>query len=273
MNAETDTTIDRARAYGDGLFETIAIRDGVARFWGTHMARLQISCEKLGITCPPDTEIRAEFESAMINSDIDLNFASARLVVAAGQSKRGYRRDPGSKPELSIDIFPSTPLPKDFFSAGVAVRQCNLRLAEQPALAGIKTLNRLEQVLARAEWDDPEIFEGLLLDTSGRLICGTMSNVFAVIDSTICTPALNRCGVAGVMREQVMQLSQDAGIDAIERDIVFSELGDASELFLTNSQFGVLPIRARGGTSLAIGPVTRRAQSLVAAHGVPECSP
>lgn len=273
MTASNDTMIDRASAYGDGLFETIAIRDGEARFWGTHMARLQMSCEKLGIACPSETEIRTRFESALSNGDVDLTFATARLVVAAGKSKRGYRRDPDSEPELSFDLFPATPLPKEYASGGVVVRKCKLRLAEQPALAGMKTLNRLEQVLARSEWEDPQIFEGILLDTSDRLICGTMSNVFTVINSEICTPALDRCGVAGTMRSHVMRLLQEHGTNISERDISVNELSDASELFLTNSQFGVLPIRALDEATTAIGPMTRRAQSLVAATGVPECSP
>lgn len=273
MQAESNMMIDRARAYGDGLFETIAIRDGAARFWDLHKARLHTGCTRLAIACPTDSELNTELDSAIVSSDIDLSFASARLVVAAGNSKRGYRRAAGRRAELSIDLFPSSPLPAELFSRGVAVRKCELRLAEQPALAGIKSLNRLEQVLARAEWTDPAVFEGLTLDTAERVICGTMSNVFAVIDSTVCTPALNHCGVAGIMRAQVLHWLREADVAVLERDIDHRELHGAAELFLTNSQFGVLPVRAVERSTFSIGPYTRRAQGLAGANGVPECLP
>lgn len=273
MDTENIVTIDRARAYGDGLFETIAIRGGKARFWDLHMGRLQTGCTKLGIDCPAASEVQARLDAAIADSNRDVSFASARLMLSAGKSERGYRRAANVAPELSIDVFPSTPLSRDIVAEGVAARKCELRLAEQPALAGIKSLNRLEQVLARAEWDDPRIFEGLLHDTSDRLICGTMSNVFAVIDSTVCTPKLDRCGVAGVMRAHLLQLLEKEGTGVDVRDINAHELVNAAELFLTNSQFGVLPIRSLDGTPLSIGPVTRLAQSLVAANGVPESSP
>jgi 4-amino-4-deoxychorismate lyase len=143
----------------------------------------------------------------------------------------------------------------------------------QPLLAGIKSLNRLEQVIARAEWDDENIFEGLMLDTDGRLICGTMSNVFIVKKSAVITPAVTRCGVAGIMRRHLVGLLQkEAGIACEVRDVAADELSAADEVFLTNSQFGVLPVRACTSMQWDIGPVTRRAQTIVAGNGVPECA-
>jgi 4-amino-4-deoxychorismate lyase len=143
----------------------------------------------------------------------------------------------------------------------------------QPQLAGIKSLNRLEQVLACAEWDDSDIFEGLMLDTDKRLICGTMSNVFIATQSTLVTPAITRCGVAGIMRSHVIRLLQDDGVDCVVRDIEKDELPGADEVFLTNSQFGILPLRRCADLHWSVGAITRRAQELAAVNGVPECAP
>jgi 4-amino-4-deoxychorismate lyase len=141
-------------------------------------------------------------------------------------------------------------------SDGVRVRICDLHLAEQPRLAGIKHLNRLEQVLARAEWNDPEIAEGLLLDAVGRVVCATMANVFAVIDGTLVTPALERCGVAGVARAEVLATRPGAQVC----DVRLDELLAASELFLTSSVRGILPVQAVGDKVFRPGPVTRALQ-------------
>jgi len=273
MESESPILIDRASAYGDGVFETIAIRDGNARFWPRHLDRLQTGCASLGIACPTPAELEQKMRAEMRRSDVRSEFASARLVVAAGDSPRGYRRTASAPPRVSVELFTARALPRVHYEVGVTLRRCNLRLAIQPALAGIKSLNRLEQVLARAEWDAADIFEGLLLDLDGRLICGTMSNVFIALNSTLVTPAITRCGVSGIMRAHVLQLLSEAGIECEIRDVSGDELDNADECFLTNSQFGVLPVKGCGGQEWGIGTMARQAQSLAAANGVPECAP
>lgn len=270
---EAPVLIDRASAYGDGVFETIAIRNGGARFWPMHEQRLQASCARLGISCPTTGELAARMRAMLEQCNARSEFATARLVVAASDSPRGYRRAATGRPRFSLELFDAMPLPKSHYSDGVTSRLCELRMANQPALAGIKSLNRLEQVLARAEWDAADVFEGLLLDIDGRLICGTMSNVFIVTNSTVVTPAMTRCGVSGIMRAHVLQLLQDEGIECEVRDVAERELESAAECFLTNSQFGVVPVRRYDEKEWCIGAVTRQAQSLAAANGVPECSP
>ncbi|MDH3266292.1 MAG: aminotransferase class IV [Gammaproteobacteria bacterium] len=152
---------------------------------------------------------------------------------------------------------------------GVRARICNTRLALQPQLAGIKTLNRLEQVLARAEWDHPAIFEGLMRDTGDRLICGTMSNVFIVSAQAIATPAITRCGVTGIMRRHLL-LFDNAGIHCDVRDIRASELSAADEVFVANSQFGVLPVMSCDGRKWPVGDITRQAMMLAGQNDVTE---
>ncbi len=273
MTAVASNNVDRAAAYGDGVFETIAIRDGRPRFWEAHVERLHTGCSRLKIPCPDPGELARMLDVALQEWGTDPVFATARLVVAAADSPRGYRRAVTNAAKYTWEIFAAARLPQDRYTEGVATRQCQLQLAVQPALAGVKSLNRLEQVLARSEWDDPKIFEGLLSDVEGRLICGTMSNVFVVLNSSVVTPALTRCGVAGVMRAQVLGMLRAANIPCEVRDIETSELSKARECFLANSQFGVLPVRRCDDIEWEIGSFCRETQALAVANGIPECSP
>lgn len=264
--------IDRAFAYGDGLFETIAIRDGEARLWSLHLARIQTGCMRLGLECPAPEQLLELLNIELNAAEFSTDFASARLVISAAASARGYRRNAAGDCFTDVTLYPAKSLDKTLTKKGIATRMCSSRLAIQPAFAGIKTLNRLEQVMARSEWDDDEIFEGLMLDTDGRLICGTMSNVFLIKGSRVATPAITRCGVSGIMRAHVLQLLEETGLDCEVRDVGSDELDTATELFLSNSQFGILPIRRCDARQFEVGSVTRQIQTVLAANGVPECS-
>jgi 4-amino-4-deoxychorismate lyase len=136
-------------------------------------------------------------------------------------------------------------------------------VSESPLLAGLKHCNRLEHVLARAEWSDSAIAEGILFSTSGKLVSGTMSNLFLVSQSSILTPRLDSFGVAGVMRRVVMKEALRAGIPVRECDLGVADLETADEVFLTNARIGVWPVRVLDGRPLARGPVTRRVQSIM----------
>jgi 4-amino-4-deoxychorismate lyase len=273
MNNDVNSSIDRAAAYGDGLFETIAIRDSEPRLWPLHSERLQTGCARLGLPCPTPNVLLVELETAIGAAGIATDFATAKLTVSAGTAGRGYQRDPNADPIVRISLHAARLLPAQDYRSGVSTRLCTTHLGVQPLLAGIKTLNRLEQVLARAEWKDENILEGLMLDTDGRLICGTMSNVFIVKESVLITPAITRCGVSGIMRRHLINLLQkEQGMECDVRDVMADELTTADEVFLTNSQFGVIPVRACTSLQWAVGPITRRAQAIAGASGVPECS-
>ena len=234
---------DRAVQYGDGLFETIAIRDGQARFWPLHIKRLQLGCHRLGIAAPDEAELAADLDAALHQCAFDTTHCAAKIVVTAGTGQRGYRRSGGAGPSVWIGVFRAQKIPASAYKDGIDVRLCHLRLAKQPQLAGLKTLNRLEQVMACAEWDDSNIFEGLMLDPDDRLICGTMSNVFIVTANSLKTPAITSVG----------------------------ESLAADEMFLTNSQFGVLPVRRCGQHTWSQHAVSRRIMALAAQNDVPEC--
>jgi len=263
---------DRSAQYGDGLFETVAIRGGKPRFWDLHMARLQMGCEKLGIEPPSVAVVKADADVAIRSLESAADFATLKIIVSAGSGPRGYWRRRDVRPAIRVGIFPAQPLPVSHYQEGVEVRMCTTRLAVQPQLAGIKSLNRLEQVLGRSEWDDDAVFEGLMLDTDTRLICGTMSNVFITTQAVLITPAITRCGVSGIMRQQVIGWLEGAGVTCDVRDFDIEELGMADEIFLSNSQFGVLPVSRCGEFDWSVGPITQQAMALASDHGVTECA-
>ena len=262
---------NRAFNYGDGVFETIAIRNGKPRLWSLHMARLIDACDRLRIPAPSVDALEENIHQALITTGVGEQHAIAKIIVAAKFAGRGYGRPDNASAETFIGIFDSQARPDTDYEEGVKTRRCDTAIAIQPALAGIKSLNRLEQVLARNEWDSSEIAEGLMCDSEGRLICGTMSNVFLAKDNAISTPALNRCGVSGVMRRHVIEVLLENNIPVEETDIDWNSAMIADELFLTNSQFGILPIRACDEFEWPVGPVTKRTMKLIGDNGVMEC--
>src|SRR4029077_120411 len=144
----------------------------------------------------------------------------------------------------------------------VESRVASIRLGENPALAGIKHLNRLENVLAAAETTPAGVFESLLLDASGNLFSGAMSNVFIVRAGRAATPLIQRCGVAGVMRGIVLRECAVLGITATEQFLRLGDLFAADEVFITNARIGVVPVRRVGEHSFPMNPLARR----LAAH-------
>jgi 4-amino-4-deoxychorismate lyase len=263
MNGIPDREVspfDRAVHFGDGLFETIACRHGRPRFLSLHLERLQLGCNRLGIALDGLDDIRAEVRelAAEVDAAIVKVVLTRGTAVARGYATTGYEKAtrvtfryawPQETPVLSQD--------------GVRARTAALRLGENPVLAGLKHCNRLEQVLARREWTDPGIAEALLFSSSGKLISGTMSNVFIVEGSRLRTPRLDLCGVAGVMRRVVLREATRAGI-AVHEDVLNAEdLRNADELFLTNARIGIWPVRELDGRVLQPGPVTRRLQQIM----------
>jgi 4-amino-4-deoxychorismate lyase len=242
--------------FGDALFETIACRRGRPRFLQWHLERLLLGCRRLGMDAGEDdigAEIRAlarEVDSAIV-----------KLVLTRGTAvARGYGVTGREKATRITFRYPWPPETRTESQDGVRVRTGTFRLGENPALAGLKHCNRLEQVLARREWTDPGIAEALLFSSSGKLVSGTMSNVFIVEGSRLRTPRVDLCGVAGVMRRVVLREASRANIAVSEDVLDADDLRNADELFLTNARMGIWPIRALDARVLEPGPITRRLQ-------------
>jgi len=214
--------------------------------------------------------LRAELDAALEQARADASRCTVKLLMTAGAGPRGYRRTGDAPVTLLTGISESRRLADDCYRDGIDLRLCNTRLAIQPQLAGMKTLNRLEQVLARNEWRDDFAFEGLTLDTDGRLICGTMSNVFLISGQQLITPALTRCGVSGVMRRHLLTLLDNAGIDCQVRDVDVRELWAADGVFICNSQFGILHARRCERHAWQPQDVFHRLRTLLRNSGIDE---
>lgn len=240
--------LDRGLEFGDGLFETIQVSGGRLKLLDRHLQRLYMGCQRLSIAAPDEALLRLELvEAARVPGT-----GVVKLVLTRGAGGTGYRPSGAASTHRYIVAQPPRERPAHYAHSGVAVPILNTRLAEQPQLAGLKHLNRLEQVLARLELGD-QAPEGLMLDTSGRVIAGTMSNLFLSIDGEIVTPSLERCGIAGVVRGALIDAWRSEGVRVSVRDVALAELAMAEEAFLTNALIGVWPIQQLGSRRLLPG--------------------
>ena len=229
---------DRSLRYGDGLFETIRVLAGRPVLMEQHWARLSVGCERLGL---PDESIwRTHVASFLANRHDGI----LRIQVSAGSGGRGYARPSTCQPVLILHWFDEPMPPSDWAEKGICIAEASLRLAEQPALAGIKHSNRLEQVLLRQELSTmPECQEAVVYDQSGRLIEGVFSNLFFVRDGQLHTPSLGRCGVRGVLRDALLDACVEHGIIAKVGDFRRDDLLNADAIFFVNSVNGLWPVR------------------------------
>lgn len=256
---------DRGFQYGDGLFETIAIRRHQPRFLAEHLDRLYTGCTRLGIRLPD----RAHLAGRLRTAGADLDCGVLKLVVSRGAGRRGYAVPADVPPTLAWSVEATRLLP----SAPLTVRWCRTPVSLNTALAGMKTLGRLEQVLARAEWDDPAVGEGLMCDGEGLVAGATAGNVFLVMADRLRTPDLSRCGVHGIMRRVTMEQAQRLGIHCDATRIRPADLAEASEVFITSALTGIRPVAALGDRRWAApGPVTGALSGRLAALGVDECA-
>jgi 4-amino-4-deoxychorismate lyase len=254
--------LDRGLQYGDGVFETMAVRDGRARFVDWHLARLTEGARRLRLPVPDPEHLLGQIAAAWPGGR-----GVVKLIWTRGADGRGYRPPATAKPSCIAAGFAWPVWPGTAWSEGIRVRYCRMRLARNPLLAGIKHLNRLEQVMARAEWDDERIAEGLMQDDMGRVISGTQSNLFAVLAGQIVTPALDQCGVAGVMRRAFCSWAADQASPVVERSLRTDELETATEIFVTNALIGAWPVRELAERPVPPGRVATQFNSWLAGQG------
>jgi 4-amino-4-deoxychorismate lyase len=254
---------DRGLQYGDGLFETMAAVNGRVRNFDRHMERLAVGCRRLGMPPPPVEQLAVECERALAG----LGAGSVKIMLTRGPGPRSYR--PPVEPSVTRVVVSSAPRPRTDPDTGIVVRLCETPLGLNPRLAGLKHLNRLEQVLASAEWNDPAIAEGLMSSVDGRLVCATAANVFVVRAGRLATPDIRDCGVAGVMRGIVLAAAEALGISVDVTDLTAGQLLETDEMFLTNAITGIRPVGEVAGMArfAAPGPVTLRLRERIAQDG------
>lgn len=264
IDGDADSSLppdDRGFTYGDGVFETISAPRGRPRLLAAHFERLFRSCERLAIGAPSQKTLLGDIER-LIEPGVD---CVVKIVVTRGSGGRGYRPPEPASCRRVVGVFPWPQYPQRHYTDGIRVIRCNTRLAENPALAGMKHLCRLENVLAQREVSDAQANEGLMQSCRGDYISGTMSNLFVVVGDELHTPALERCGVAGVMRGAIIQSAREAGVRVRETVVGSEMLHSADELFVSNTLIGIWPITVLEDIAFPVGSLT---QSLMRQLGI-----
>lgn len=250
------SALDRGLAYGDGVFRTFPARRGLPVHWPRQYAKLAQDCAALRLAVPDAEALATDVRTACGAAA----YAAVKIVITRGVGARSYRYEGDEHPTRIVYAETAVDAPAAVPAKGVKVRLCSTRLSRHPALAGIKHLNRLENVIARAEWNDSQTAEGLMCDADENIIGGTMTNVFIVKDGVLATPRLDMCGVAGVTRERVLEAASRLDIPSTVMTCTLKDVLRADEVFLVNSLVGVWPVRELDGESRKPGHITRLLQ-------------
>ncbi|HVT35851.1 MAG TPA: aminodeoxychorismate lyase [Nevskiaceae bacterium] len=256
--AESVPLHSRGLNYGDGVFRTLLVTDGRIHDWALQYATLARDAARLSLQLPEEGLLRSECDFLAA----DRRLAAMKVMLVRAGERRGYAPETSTCERL-VSVHDLPRYPSRHWSRGVAVIGSTVQLAQQPLLAGIKHLNRLEQVLASRDWPQ-DISEALMCDHAGRVAGGTRSNLFWVRQGRLYTPDLSRSGVDGMMKSKVTALARAHSMELRTVDADWAELEQADEIFLTNSLVGIWPVRALEGRMLdAPGVVTARLSALL----------
>jgi len=244
------SALDRGFSYGDGVFRTMRVRNGLPVSWPFHYQKLVADCAVIGIVCPSAELLMSDFqklfEQELFLDDSDL---VAKIIITRGEGERGY-----APPVITVPtrVLIKSNLPQysaAHYEQGVQLHVCDTKLAAQPKLAGIKHLNRLENVIARMEWRDESIFDGLMMNDANQVIECTMSNIFVRFGNQLITPDLSKCGVAGITRQRILGLSSVLDLAVSTEEITLEQLLKADEVLICNSLYGAFQVTKIAGTS------------------------
>jgi 4-amino-4-deoxychorismate lyase len=242
INGSFDATIspfDRGFAYGDGVFRTLVMRNGVPESWPQHYQKLVADCAVINIVCPSAELLMSDLQQLFLLDDV----AVAKIIITRGEGNRGYTPPAITAPMRVVTKSPMPEYPETRFTDGVNLTVCETRLPLQPSLAGIKHLNRLENVLARMEWHNPDIADGIFLDMNNNVIECTAANIFARFGDTLITPSLVQCGVAGVTRQRIIELAHTFALKISIETFNLEKLLTADEVIICNSIYGAWQVK------------------------------
>lgn len=225
---------DRGLAYGDGVFETILVHAGQLVWWEEHWQRLQRGARVLFIPAPNGNVVLESCRELLAGE----SRCVLKIILTRGSGGRGYSPPENPDPRIILSIHPTPEIIRE----PITLRWCETRLAQQPLLAGIKHLNRLDQVLARNEWQDPSIFDGLMCDHDGNVVCATAANLFVKLGGQWLTPEIDRAGIAGVARAWVLKQWPHVREARLSR----SQVEQAEAVFICNAVRGILGVNRLG---------------------------
>jgi 4-amino-4-deoxychorismate lyase len=250
-SSDVVAVMDRGFQYGDGLFETIEVRENTPIFLEKHLQRLNNDSQRLLLPKLDLELLRFEISQLCQNT----GNAVLKIIVTRGTGGRGYRQPENIESTRILSLHPFPDYPKNYYSDGITAKFCKTRLGLNSTLAGMKHLNRLEQVLARAEWNDNSIQEGIMLDMNQHIIEGTMSNFFYVKEGVLYTSSLKKCGIAGIIRSWIFEQMR-----VIEHDFFMKDLQFADEIFVCNSVIGIWGVRELSGWHYPKNEITKQLQ-------------
>ena len=246
---------DRGLDFGDGLFETLLLENGRALFRQAHLERLRVGLAALAL---PDCSSTAEQHLERVCADIvsrGWRWAALRITVTRGAGERGYAAPAQVTPRI---IITASPMQHDCrqMPQPAALVFADLRLSSEPFLAGVKHLNRLEQVIAATQARQAQADESVLLDHSGRVVSVAAGNLFFVVGKELVTPPLAACPIHGTRRRLVIeQLAPALGLDIREARVDSEFFSSCDEVFFTNSLQGLRPVKTLGAASWETYPV------------------
>lgn len=248
INGSFDHTIspfDRGFAYGDGVFRTLVMREGVPESWPQHYQKLVADCAAINIVCPSAELLMSDLQQLfLLDAQSAENSSVAKIIITRGEGNRGYTPPPITAPMRVVTKSAMPQYPEERFSQGVNLIVCETRLAAQPLLAGIKSLNRLENVLARMEWHNPDIADGIFLDANDNVIECTAANIFARFGDTLITPNLTQCGVAGITRQRIIDLAHTIPLKISVETFGLEKLLLADEAIICSSLYGAFQVKS-----------------------------
>ncbi len=247
---------DRGMQYGDGLFETLTCVGGQLRWFERHMARLALGCERLGMAAPDRPLLRAEAQSLLGGSPRAL----IKIILTRGvATARGYRPGGDERPTRILSVYDWNSAEPEEFRLGLS----EVPLGINPKLAGLKHLNRLEQVLAQRDALARGWHEVLMRSSAGEVVSGSMSNLFVCNGTEWLTSPVTQCGVAGVMRALVLETAPKLGITVRIGALSEHDVEAAEALFVTNVRLGLQPVHWYQDRRLTVAERGARMQELI----------
>ena len=246
---------DRAVQYGDGVFETIAVKENLLEFWKEHYHRLNKGCKILKIRCPSELFLRNEIFKFL--EKIKKKKFVLKIIISRGEGGRGYNPPKKANPTRIMGVYDWPNYPEKNLEKGIIMGVCKTRISTQPYLSKIKHLNRLEQIIARSEWQKKSISESLMLDFNDYVIEGTTSNVFGVKKNIFYTPLVKLSGIEGIIRNVILKILKKKKERYKEKNIKLKELLNFDEIFICNSIFGIWPVKQILNKKFLIGKKTK----------------
>lgn len=235
--AAGEWALSRGLHFGDGVFRTVLIWDEQPVDWRWHMEKLAEDCAALQLQMPDVSILQAE-ALLLIQGQ---QRAVLKILVVRKSEGRGYFSTTEESDRLLV-LQPAPHYSAENWTLGIKVFKSPIKLARQPALAGVKHLNRLEQVLASRHWPEG-MDEAILCNDLDQPICGTRSNLFWVKAGEIYTPPMDGSGVKGVMRSKIIQLKDKYKVAMRIQMGEWGSLQEADEIFVSNALIGIWPVR------------------------------